>query len=57
MFDSNMLAWLICPMSHLPLNFDAEGQYLVSEDGRYRWPVINGIPVFIPDVETGSPHE
>lgn len=57
MFDSNMLAWLICPMSHLPLHFDAEGQCLVSEDSRYRWPVINGIPVFIPDVETGSPDE
>ncbi|AYC18350.1 hypothetical protein DZA65_01456 [Dickeya dianthicola] len=48
MFNIEMLASLICPISQLTLNYDPERQCLISADGQYEYPIINGIPVLLP---------
>jgi len=44
---SELLEKLRCPVSRLPLRVD-DGE-LVSEDGRHRYPIRNGIPRFVPE--------
>jgi len=41
---------LICPRTKTPLLLD--GNFLVSEAGGYRYPVVNGIPVLLNDDES-----
>ncbi|WP_157830795.1 Trm112 family protein [Aeromonas sobria] len=48
MFNVDMLSLLVCPVSQLTLRYDAERQLLISEDGQYEYPIINGIPVLLP---------
>ncbi|CAI1163645.1 Trm112 family protein [Serratia entomophila] len=48
MFNTDMLAFLICPVSHLALHYDAERQCLISADGQNEYPIVNGIPVLMP---------
>ncbi|MDE9437866.1 hypothetical protein KKI95_18530 [Xenorhabdus bovienii] len=49
MFNTDMLALLICPVSHSTLHYYAERQCLISADGQHEYPIINGIPVLMPD--------
>lgn len=49
MFNSEMLELLVCPVSHSALRYDAERQGLIGGDGRYFYPIIDGIPVLLPD--------
>lgn len=58
---SSLLAFFRCPKSGQPLSLDAvhpdaeapTGDIhtggLVSEDGRYRYPIRDGIPRFVPE--------
>lgn len=48
MFNVEMLSLVVCPVSHLTLNYDAERQCLISADGQHEYPIINGIPVLMP---------
>lgn len=47
MFDTNMLALLICPVSNLPLQYDENRQCLISANGKHEYPIVNGIPVLM----------
>ena len=48
-FDPRMLEALICPMSHQPLEYDAEAQELISRSAHLAFPIRNGIPVLLVD--------
>ncbi|MHC4106577.1 MAG: Trm112 family protein [Planctomycetota bacterium] len=45
--DSDLLAILVCPVTHSPLRL--EGDELVGAVGGLRYPVREGIPVLLPD--------
>lgn len=49
MFNTNMLALLICPVSHLELYYDSERQCLISADGQNEYQIVNNIPVLMPN--------
>ncbi|THD73793.1 Trm112 family protein [Thalassobius vesicularis] len=48
-FDRRMLEALICPLTHGPLDYDAEAQELVSKSAKLAFPIRNGIPVMLLD--------
>lgn len=48
-FDRRMLEALICPLTHGPLEYDAEAQELVSKSAKLAFPIRNGIPVMLLD--------
>lgn len=52
MFNTEMLELLLCPVSHSVLRYDTDRQCLVSTDGQYEYPIVNGIPVLMPQSET-----
>lgn len=47
--DPRLLAILVCPMSRLPLRYDAERQELVSEAAGLAYPIRDGVPVMLVD--------
>lgn len=47
--DSKLLEMLVCPVSHVPLRYDADRQELISDQARKAYPVRDGIPVMLPD--------
>ena len=48
-FDRRMLEALICPLTHGPLEYDAEAQELVSKSAKLAFPIRNGIPIMLVD--------
>ena len=48
--DPKMLELLVCPVTKLPLRYDAEAQELVSDKAGLAYPIRDGIPVMLPDV-------
>lgn len=42
-------AHLRCPVTHQTLELDVKQQRLVTADGRYAYPIIEGIPVVMAD--------
>ena len=45
-----IIATLRCPISGQPLTFhDGEQPYLQSNDGSYRYPVVGGIAMLLPE--------
>ncbi len=47
--DPKMLEFLVCPVTHGPLIYDAARQELVSKHARLAFPIRGGIPVMLPD--------
>ena len=47
--DPKLLEILVCPLTHMPLRYDAEKQELVSEKARLAYPIREGIPVMLID--------
>ena len=47
--DPKMLELLVCPLTKLPLRYDAAAQELVSEKAGLAYPIRDGIPVMLPD--------
>ncbi len=43
-FDAELLSLLRCPISGGPLRLSDDGQWLISEQGRVRYPIIDEIP-------------
>jgi SAM-dependent methyltransferase len=43
---------LVCPKTHRPLVFS--GEQLITEDGGCSYPLVNGIPILLPDLEKVS---
>lgn len=48
-FDRRMLEALICPLTHAPLEYDADRQELVSRRASLAFPIRDGIPVMLVD--------
>jgi len=48
-FDRRMLEALVCPLTHAPLDYDAERQELVSKAAGLAFPIRQGIPVMLVD--------
>ncbi|CAG0978989.1 hypothetical protein PHYC_01660 [Phycisphaerales bacterium] len=48
--DPGTLAILRCPRTLQPLHLDAQSDppALVAQDGSIRYPIVDGIPVFVP---------
>ncbi len=47
MIDKELLAILVCPVSHAPLSYDAKTQELVCRESGLAYPVREGIPVLL----------
>ncbi|MEC9197642.1 MAG: Trm112 family protein [Pseudomonadota bacterium] len=48
-FDRRMLEALICPLTHNPLEYDAEKQELISKSAKLAFPIRDGIPIMLSD--------
>ncbi|MES2728725.1 MAG: Trm112 family protein [Pseudomonadota bacterium] len=47
--DPKMLELLVCPVTKLPLRYDAAKQELISDKAGLAYPIRDGIPVMLPD--------
>lgn len=47
--DPKLLEILVCPLSHVPLRYDADKQELISDQAGLAYPIRDGIPVMLPD--------
>lgn len=47
--ERHMLEALVCPLTHGPLDYDAERQELVSRWGKVAFPIRSGIPIMLVD--------
>jgi len=47
--DPQLLEILVCPMSKVPLRYDADKQELLSDQAGLAYPIRDGIPVMLPD--------
>jgi uncharacterized protein YbaR (Trm112 family) len=47
--DSSLLEMLVCPISKLPLVYDAAASELVSLSAGLAYPIRDGIPVMLPE--------
>ena len=47
--DPKLLEILVCPMTKVPLRYDAKKKELLSDQARLAYPVRDGIPVMLPD--------
>lgn len=47
--DPKLLEILVCPLTHMPLRYDAEKKELISEQAKLAYPIREGIPVMLID--------
>ncbi len=47
--DPKLLEILVCPLTHVPLRYDAEAQELISDQAKLAFPVRDGIPIMLVD--------
>lgn len=47
--DPKLLALLVCPLTHGPLELDAERGELVSRSAGLAYPIRDGVPVMLPE--------
>ena len=47
--DPKLLAILVCPVTHGPLDFDAEAGELVSRSAGLAYPIRDGVPIMLPE--------
>ena len=45
--DSRLLQMLVCPLTKMPLSYDAERQELVSKAAGLAYPIRDGIPILL----------
>jgi len=45
--DPKLLEILVCPVSHVPLRYDAAKQELISDQAKLAFPIREGIPVML----------
>jgi uncharacterized protein YbaR (Trm112 family) len=48
-FDRRMLEALICPTTHVTLEYDSDRQELVSKKAKLAFPIRDGIPIMLVD--------
>lgn len=47
--DPKLLELLVCPLTKLRLEYDAERQELISRAANLAYPIRDGIPIMLPD--------
>jgi uncharacterized protein len=47
--DPKLLELLVCPLTKMRLEYDAENQELVSRTAGLAYPIRDGIPIMLPD--------
>lgn len=47
--DPKFLEMLVCPLTHVPLRYDAAKQELISDQANLAFPIRDGIPVMLVD--------
>ena len=47
--DPRLLELLVCPVTKMPLQYDAEKQELISRVAGLAYPIRDGIPIMLPD--------
>ncbi len=47
--DPKLLEILVCPLTKVPLRYDAEKQELISDQAGLAYPIRDGIPVMLAD--------
>jgi len=47
--DPKLLEILVCPVTHAPLEYDAERQELISKAAGLAYPIRDGIPIMLPE--------
>lgn len=47
--DPKLLELLVCPLTKMPLSYDAAKQELVSEKAGLAYPIRDGIPIMLVD--------
>ena len=55
--DPKLLQTLICPLTHGPLEYDADAQELVSRRAGLAYPIRDGIPIMLVDEARKLPAE
>ncbi len=45
--DPKLLEILVCPVTKVPLSYDAKNQELISYQARLAFPIRNGMPVML----------
>lgn len=45
--DPRLLELLVCPVSKMPLHYDAERQELISRTAKLAYPIRDGIPIML----------
>ena len=49
LLDKALLDILVCPVSKKPLDYDEEANELISSEAGLAYPIIDGIPVMLPE--------
>ena len=47
--DPKLLEILVCPLTKVPLRYDATAQELISEQAGLAYPIRDGIPIMLID--------
>ena len=47
--DKTLLDILVCPLTKNKLIWDKDKNELISEEARLAYPIIDGIPIMLPD--------
>ncbi|MCB1378634.1 MAG: Trm112 family protein [Alphaproteobacteria bacterium] len=47
--DPSLLQLLVCPVTKMPLTYDAERQELISRAAGLAYPIRDGIPIMLPE--------
>lgn len=47
--DPRLLEVLVCPLSKMPLTYDADAQELVCRESGLAYPIRDGVPVMLVD--------
>ena len=47
--DSKLLEILVCPLTKVPLRYDAQAQELISDQAGLAYPIRDGIPIMLVD--------
>jgi uncharacterized protein len=45
--DPKLLELLVCPLTKMPLIYDAKRQELISRTARLAFPIVDGMPVLV----------
>ncbi len=47
--DPKLLEILVCPLTRVPLRYDAARQELISDQAKLAYPIRDGIPIMLID--------